>query len=117
MCADVSLSLYLFIFLSHTSLPQIAKDDDVTRRVAQAKEAIHNYMPRAHLAVLELLLPFLADVCDHKDVNKMDEGNLGVVFGPTLMRSTSVCLWIMSFAWSCRVSHVLRHVCGNRTGQ
>lgn len=44
-------------------------------------------LPRAHLETLKLLLGHLNQVALRSDENRMTARNLGVVFGPTLMKS------------------------------
>ncbi|GAM21204.1 hypothetical protein SAMD00019534_043790 [Acytostelium subglobosum LB1] len=43
-------------------------------------------IPPSHLCILKKLIEFLSLVESHKDKNKMNSDNLGIVFGPTLIR-------------------------------
>ena len=53
-------------------------------RLALAKDALAT-LPPVHLRTLRFLLDHLLRVAGKSEVNKMDVGNLSVVFGPTLM--------------------------------
>ncbi|KAG6862218.1 hypothetical protein C0995_002148 [Termitomyces sp. Mi166 len=46
-----------------------------------------NRVPDVHYYTLRMLMLHLHRVCDFADINKMNARNIGVVFGPTLMRS------------------------------
>lgn len=53
----------------------------------QAVHCLVHRLPERNRQVLGLLMKHLAKVVDHSKVNMMTVANLGVVFGPTLMRS------------------------------
>ncbi|KAG6813638.1 hypothetical protein H0H92_008874 [Tricholoma furcatifolium] len=46
-----------------------------------------NRLPDEHYYTLRMLMLHLHRVCEFADINKMNARNIGVVFGPTLMRS------------------------------
>ena len=52
----------------------------------EVRETIRR-LPPSHLAVMEVLLPFLKTIAKHAEKNKMTTKNLAVVFGPTILRA------------------------------
>eukprot|EP01094_Clydonella_sp_ATCC50884_P013699 TRINITY_DN2397_c0_g1_i1.p1 TRINITY_DN2397_c0_g1~~TRINITY_DN2397_c0_g1_i1.p1 ORF type:complete len:725 (+),score=221.80 TRINITY_DN2397_c0_g1_i1:215-2389(+) len=46
-------------------------------------------LPRAHKNVLLFMCSFLANVIEHHEVTKMDATNMGIVFAPVFMRSST----------------------------
>ncbi|EDQ86170.1 uncharacterized protein MONBRDRAFT_28595 [Monosiga brevicollis MX1] len=70
----------------YSTIMDVAKVSKVEVQMAQLREIVLNYLPASHKAVLQVLLPFLHEVANHSNINKMDPNNLGVVFGPTLIR-------------------------------
>jgi len=43
-------------------------------------------LPSENRVILETIIKFLYTLSQQSDINKMDAGNLGIVFGPTLVR-------------------------------
>jgi len=67
-------------FISSASL----KDAEVK---SEALTDLISKLPAEHHATLRALMLHLHKVCNHSEVNLMNARNLGVVFGPTLMRA------------------------------
>eukprot|EP01088_Endostelium_zonatum_P018039 TRINITY_DN5627_c0_g1_i1.p1 TRINITY_DN5627_c0_g1~~TRINITY_DN5627_c0_g1_i1.p1 ORF type:complete len:622 (+),score=158.17 TRINITY_DN5627_c0_g1_i1:40-1905(+) len=53
-------------------------------------KALLKTLPLHNVLLLEELLKLLREVSSHADVNKMHNQNLGIVFGPTLMRPKEI---------------------------
>ncbi|XP_056095099.1 rho GTPase-activating protein 26-like isoform X5 [Rhinichthys klamathensis goyatoka] len=62
-----------------------AKLDNPEARVAEIHSIVHR-LPEKNRQMLELLMKHLAKVASHHQQNLMTVANLGVVFGPTLLR-------------------------------
>eukprot|EP00045_Choanoeca_perplexa_P004219 m.36183 g.36183 ORF g.36183 m.36183 type:complete len:530 (+) comp12457_c0_seq1:139-1728(+) len=75
------------LYMTFAEIAKIPSEDD---RLREVKETLLNYVAPAHVAVLKMILPFLHEVSLHAEVNKMDANNLGLVFGPTLMRASNL---------------------------
>uniref|UniRef100_F6UY72 Uncharacterized protein n=1 Tax=Ciona intestinalis TaxID=7719 RepID=F6UY72_CIOIN len=75
----------IMTFELHRDFINAAKLNNPDDRVTKVKELIHK-LPKANQRVLSLLAPHLRKVQSHHLVNKMTVQNLGVCFGPTLMR-------------------------------
>mmetsp|Transcript_1110 Transcript_1110/g.3421 ORF Transcript_1110/g.3421 Transcript_1110/m.3421 type:complete len:863 (+) Transcript_1110:272-2860(+) len=60
---------------------------DNTAAQLQTFKALLKMLPAVNAACLSLLIPFLKEVSLYSSTNRMDPSNLGIVFGPTLMRS------------------------------
>ncbi|VDN52990.1 unnamed protein product [Dracunculus medinensis] len=74
----------LMTFDLHNNFLNAAKMDSV-KRISH----IHYYvyqLPKMHFAMLKMIIMHLKKVADHSDENLMTIGNLGVCFGPTLLR-------------------------------
>ena len=52
----------------------------------QGFRALISKLPDRHRQLMEILFRHLKRVADHKEKNRMAASNLGVVFGPTLMK-------------------------------
>uniref|UniRef100_A0A8R1YCM9 Rho GTPase-activating protein 26 n=1 Tax=Pristionchus pacificus TaxID=54126 RepID=A0A8R1YCM9_PRIPA len=75
----------LMTFDLHSYFISAAKMDDRKERV----EHIHYYvyrLPKEHKEMLEMVIRHLRRVADSSEENLMTVGNLGVCFGPTLLR-------------------------------
>jgi hypothetical protein len=75
----------LMTFDLHNQFINAAKMGDIHQRVGH----IHYYvyrLPEPHRRMLELIIRHLRLVADHSSENLMTVGNLGVCFGPTLLR-------------------------------
>uniref|UniRef100_A0A671MKK3 Rho GTPase-activating protein 42-like n=1 Tax=Sinocyclocheilus anshuiensis TaxID=1608454 RepID=A0A671MKK3_9TELE len=76
-CVDGVL-IYLVCFLSES--------DDQNYRVCAVHTLVHK-LPDKNKEMLEILIEHLLNVSTHSESNMMTVSNLGVIFGPTLMRS------------------------------
>uniref|UniRef100_A0A672MBK0 Rho GTPase activating protein 42 n=1 Tax=Sinocyclocheilus grahami TaxID=75366 RepID=A0A672MBK0_SINGR len=65
---------------------QNAKSDDQNYRVCAVHTLVHK-LPDKNKEMLEILIEHLLNVSTHSESNMMTVSNLGVIFGPTLMRS------------------------------
>eukprot|EP00051_Salpingoeca_urceolata_P022277 m.359214 g.359214 ORF g.359214 m.359214 type:complete len:154 (+) comp19950_c0_seq19:135-596(+) len=75
----------LMTFELHADFIRAAKVPTVEGRVAAIKESVKK-LPALNYQILNALVMHLSRVAAKSDQNKMDASNLGVVFGPTLMR-------------------------------
>uniref|UniRef100_A0A8C1MF16 Rho GTPase activating protein 42b n=1 Tax=Cyprinus carpio TaxID=7962 RepID=A0A8C1MF16_CYPCA len=64
----------------------ISKSDDQNYRVCAVHALVHK-LPDKNKEMLEILIKHLLNVSTHSENNMMTVSNLGVIFGPTLMRS------------------------------
>uniref|UniRef100_A0A8C6S544 Rho GTPase-activating protein 42 n=1 Tax=Neogobius melanostomus TaxID=47308 RepID=A0A8C6S544_9GOBI len=80
------LSEPLMTFRLHKDFIMAAKSDDQNYRVCAVHALVHK-LPDRNREMLELLIKHLVTVSTHSQFNLMTVSNLGVVFGPTLMRS------------------------------
>jgi len=44
-------------------------------------------MPRVHKEIATIMFHFLSELCEHSETNRMTPKNLGIIFGPCLLRS------------------------------
>jgi len=44
-------------------------------------------MPRVHKDIAAIMFHFLSELCEHSETNRMTPKNLGIIFGPCLLRS------------------------------
>ncbi|XP_054611520.1 rho GTPase-activating protein 42 [Dunckerocampus dactyliophorus] len=70
----------------HKDFIKAAKYDDQKHRVRAVHTLVHR-LPEKNRAMLDLLTSHLLKVSAHCDQNLMTVSNLGMIFGPTLMRS------------------------------
>ncbi|XP_019941678.2 rho GTPase-activating protein 42-like isoform X1 [Paralichthys olivaceus] len=70
----------------HKEFIKAAKYDDHKYRVRAIHALVHK-LPEKNRAMLDLLTNHLHKVSSHSDQNLMTVSNLGMIFGPTLMRS------------------------------
>ncbi|XP_069577890.1 rho GTPase-activating protein 42 [Brachyistius frenatus] len=70
----------------HKEFIRAAKYDDQKYRVRAIHALVHK-LPEKNRAMLDLLTNHLFKVSSHSDQNLMTVSNLGMIFGPTLMRS------------------------------
>jgi len=73
----------LFTFEAHDEFLNATREAD---KVTALKTSLAS-LPRENYLIIHYLLKFLKEVSKHSDVNKMAASNLGIVFGPTLMRN------------------------------
>ncbi|XP_070838819.1 rho GTPase-activating protein 42 [Chaetodon trifascialis] len=76
----------LLTYRLHKEFIKAAKYDDQKHRVRAIHALVHK-LPEKNRAMLDLLTSHLHKVSSHSDQNMMTVSNLGMIFGPTLMRS------------------------------
>ncbi|XP_071316507.1 rho GTPase-activating protein 42-like isoform X2 [Trachinotus anak] len=76
----------LLTYRLHKEFIKAAKYDDQKYRVRAIHAFVHK-LPEKNRAMLDLLTNHLLKVSSHSDQNLMTVSNLGMIFGPTLMRS------------------------------
>uniref|UniRef100_A0A3B1KAQ9 Rho GTPase-activating protein 26 n=1 Tax=Astyanax mexicanus TaxID=7994 RepID=A0A3B1KAQ9_ASTMX len=82
---DRMLPAPLMTYQYQRSFIKAAKLDNPEARVAEIHSIVHR-LPEKNKQMLELLMKHLANVASHHQQNLMTVANLGVVFGPTLLR-------------------------------
>uniref|UniRef100_A0A8D0CMZ5 Rho GTPase-activating protein 42 n=1 Tax=Sander lucioperca TaxID=283035 RepID=A0A8D0CMZ5_SANLU len=80
------LSEPLMTFKLHKDFVLAVKSDDQNYRVCAVHALVHK-LPERNKEMLELLIKHLVTVSTQSQSNLMTVSNLGVIFGPTLMRS------------------------------
>ncbi|MFT7796203.1 rho GTPase-activating protein 26-like isoform X2 [Arapaima gigas] len=75
----------LMTYQFQRSFIQAAKLDSPEARILEIQNIVHR-LPEKNRQMLELLMKHLANVANHHQQNLMTVANLGVVFGPTLLR-------------------------------
>ncbi|KAH9492048.1 Rho GTPase-activating protein 26, partial [Bulinus truncatus] len=80
-----SLPEPLMTFQLHENFIKAAKQESKTLRILDVHKYVH-LLPEPNFKMLELLIGHLKRVSDQCEVNKMTVANLGVCFGPSLMR-------------------------------
>ncbi|KAJ7990094.1 hypothetical protein DPEC_G00296720 [Dallia pectoralis] len=80
------LSEPLTTFKLHKDFIMAVKSDDQNYRVKAVHALVHK-LPEKNKEMMELLIKHLVTVSTHSQFNLMTISNLGVIFGPTLMRS------------------------------
>ncbi|XP_022617229.1 rho GTPase-activating protein 42 isoform X4 [Seriola dumerili] len=80
------LSEPLMTFKLHKDFILAVKSDDQNYRVCAVHALVHK-LPERNKQMLELLIKHLVTVSTQSQYNLMTVSNLGVIFGPTLMRS------------------------------
>lgn len=80
------LSEPLMTFKLHKDFIMAVKSDDQNYRVCAVHALVHK-LPERNKEMLELLIKHLVTVSTQSQSNLMTVSNLGVIFGPTLMRS------------------------------
>ncbi|XP_035708976.1 rho GTPase-activating protein 26 isoform X2 [Folsomia candida] len=75
----------LMTFRFHEAFIAAAKQDTRTQRIADVHTLIHR-LPPPHFRILDTLIAHLHHVAAKSEKNKMTISNLGVCFGPTLLR-------------------------------
>ncbi|XP_073469153.1 rho GTPase-activating protein 42 isoform X1 [Aquarana catesbeiana] len=76
----------LMTYKLHKDFILAVKSDDQNYRV-QAVHALVHKLPEKHREMLDILIKHLVKVSLHSQQNLMTVSNLGVIFGPTLMRA------------------------------
>uniref|UniRef100_A0AAZ3SHX8 Rho GTPase-activating protein 42 n=1 Tax=Oncorhynchus tshawytscha TaxID=74940 RepID=A0AAZ3SHX8_ONCTS len=80
------LSEPLLTFKLHKDFIMAVKCEDQNYRVRAVHALVHK-LPERNKEMMELLIKHLVTVSTHSQFNLMTVSNLGVIFGPTLMRS------------------------------
>ncbi|KAG6864793.1 hypothetical protein C0991_007123 [Blastosporella zonata] len=80
-----SLPVPLLTYDLHDEFMAAVKIKDHTSRDATMLDLV-NRLPDEHYYTLRMLMLHLHHVREYEDINKMNARNIGVVFGPTLMR-------------------------------
>ncbi|EHB14530.1 Oligophrenin-1 [Heterocephalus glaber] len=70
----------------HKELVSAAKSDNLDYRLGAIHSLVYK-LPEKNREMLELLIRHLVNVCEHSKENLMTPSNMGVIFGPTLMRA------------------------------
>lgn len=76
----------LFTYDYHNQFLETIKLTDVPKKCAVIKELLSS-LPSVNSAIISALLPFLKEISLRDSKNMMNIENLGIVFGPTLMRA------------------------------
>uniref|UniRef100_A0A672ZQY7 Rho GTPase-activating protein 42-like n=1 Tax=Sphaeramia orbicularis TaxID=375764 RepID=A0A672ZQY7_9TELE len=76
----------LLTYRLHKDFIKAAKYDDQKHRVNAIHALVHK-LPEKNRTMLDILTKHLLRVSSHSDQNLMTVSNLGMIFGPTLMRS------------------------------
>ncbi|XP_065205756.1 rho GTPase-activating protein 26 isoform X2 [Planococcus citri] len=75
----------LMTFKYHNSFILAAKQETRTNRINEVHFLLHK-VPQQNFNMLDILIKHLTNVVAHSDKNLMTVSNLGVCFGPTLLR-------------------------------
>ncbi|XP_038632110.1 oligophrenin-1-like isoform X1 [Scyliorhinus canicula] len=70
----------------HRELVSASKSDNLDYRLGAIHSLVHK-LPEKNREMLELIIKHLMNVCSHNKENLMTAFNMGVIFGPTLMRA------------------------------
>ncbi|XP_013084458.2 rho GTPase-activating protein 26-like isoform X3 [Biomphalaria glabrata] len=80
-----SLPEPLMTFQLHENFIKAAKQESKTLRILDVHKYVHQ-LPDANFRMLDMLIGHLKRVSEECELNKMTVANLGVCFGPSLMR-------------------------------
>ncbi|XP_077002818.1 oligophrenin-1 isoform X2 [Tamandua tetradactyla] len=81
-----NLSEPVMTYRLHKELISAAKSDNLDYRLGAIHSLVYK-LPEKNREMLELLIRHLVNVCEHSKENLMSPSNMGVIFGPTLMRA------------------------------
>ncbi|MBN3301373.1 OPHN1 protein, partial [Amia calva] len=81
-----SLSEPLMTYKLNRELISAAKSDNLDYRLGAIHSLVYK-LPEKNREMLNLLIRHLVNVCSHSADNLMTPSNMGVIFGPTLMRA------------------------------
>ncbi|XP_034341409.1 oligophrenin-1 isoform X1 [Arvicanthis niloticus] len=81
-----NLSEPVMTYKLHKELVSAAKSDNLDYRLGAIHSLVYK-LPEKNREMLELLIKHLVNVCEHSKENLMTPSNMGVIFGPTLMRA------------------------------
>uniref|UniRef100_A0A2K6G3H4 Oligophrenin 1 n=1 Tax=Propithecus coquereli TaxID=379532 RepID=A0A2K6G3H4_PROCO len=81
-----NLSEPVMTYRLHKELVSAAKSDNLDYRLGAIHSLVYK-LPEKNREMLEILIRHLVNVCEHSKENLMTPSNMGVIFGPTLMRA------------------------------
>ncbi|KFO53780.1 Oligophrenin-1, partial [Corvus brachyrhynchos] len=81
-----NLSEPVMTYKLHKELVLAAKSENLDYRLGAIHALVYK-LPDKNREMLELLIQHLVNVCEHSRENLMSPSNMGVIFGPTLMRA------------------------------
>ncbi|XP_068956510.1 oligophrenin-1 isoform X2 [Petaurus breviceps papuanus] len=81
-----NLSEPVMTYKLHKELVSAAKSENLDYRLGAIHALVYK-LPNKNRDMLELLIRHLVNVCEHSRENLMSPSNMGVIFGPTLMRA------------------------------
>ncbi|KAM7046153.1 oligophrenin-1 isoform 1-T1 [Molossus nigricans] len=81
-----NLSEPVMTYRLHKELVSAAKSDNLDYRLGAIHSLVYK-LPEKNREMLEILIRHLVNVCEHSKENFMTPSNMGVIFGPTLMRA------------------------------
>ncbi|NWW76723.1 OPHN1 protein, partial [Climacteris rufus] len=81
-----NLSEPVMTYKLHKELVLAAKSENLDYRLGAIHALVYK-LPDKNREMLELLIQHLVNVCEHSRQNLMSPSNMGVIFGPTLMRA------------------------------
>ncbi|XP_042334473.1 oligophrenin-1 [Sceloporus undulatus] len=81
-----NLSEPVMTYKLHKELVSAAKSENLDYRLGAIHSLVYK-LPEKNREMLELLIRHLVHVCEHSKENLMSPSNMGVIFGPTLMRA------------------------------
>ncbi|XP_061454289.1 oligophrenin-1 isoform X2 [Rhineura floridana] len=81
-----NLSEPVMTYKLHKELVLAAKSENLDYRLGAIHSLIYK-LPDKNREMLEMLIRHLVHVCEHSRENLMSPSNMGVIFGPTLMRA------------------------------
>lgn len=76
----------LMTYSLHRELILAAKSENLDYRLGAVHSLVYK-LPERNREMLELLIKHLVSVCSQSSENRMTVSNMGVIFGPTLMRA------------------------------
>ncbi|XP_009463626.1 PREDICTED: oligophrenin-1 [Nipponia nippon] len=81
-----NLSEPVMTYKLHKELVLAAKSENLDYRLGAIHALVYK-LPEKNREMLELLIQHLVNICEHSRENLMSPSNMGVIFGPTLMRA------------------------------
>ncbi|XP_072837295.2 oligophrenin-1 isoform X1 [Pogona vitticeps] len=81
-----NLSEPVMTYKLHKELVSAAKSENLDYRLGAIHSLVYK-LPDKNQEMLELLIRHLVHVCEHSKENLMSPSNMGVIFGPTLLRA------------------------------
>ncbi|KAF1533861.1 Oligophrenin-1, partial [Eudyptula albosignata] len=81
-----NLSEPIMTYKLHKELVLAAKSENLDYRLGAIHALVYK-LPDKNREMLELLIQHLVNICEHSRENLMSPSNMGVIFGPTLMRA------------------------------